>query len=338
MRVKYNPDVDYLFNGNSGYTFMRNPVGQSAKTNGKTRHARSAVQLSRMEIFTALARLWRTLSTLEKQNWVDWFEFCPQPTNRDPLISIAPFQNYEKRNFYKYLDEGENFTLMSWPDLVSYEIDQPTFLTKLESGRLLLSSTFARGTGELRCSVFIANSVFNSVNTCRSLDRYFLTIPNETGETDITDIFLEKFGVLPKLNASLVFRCVECGVNNGQFFYPSIQKTIITPGSPSIFHNLYEVVYDRCTHIYVTDYFSAVTAIQYFLHPPRGVCGNPTDAGFGFKFYEFVIGAQAFDEHTLVPATRSGFGFDFINYFSKDFVIWSLSAGKIQSIVPYKGY
>ena len=116
---------------------------------------------------------------------------------------------------------------MTWPALVQYEIDQPSFYTQLVGGRLILQSAFHRGSEDLRASLFVAYSVNQSVNTCRSLDRYFLqfrifpVLP--TSPTNLSNALAN----LPVDGESLLFRCVECGVNNGQFFYPTIIKSIV---------------------------------------------------------------------------------------------------------------
>jgi hypothetical protein len=226
-RVKYAPAVAPLFNGTTGYTFMPNPQGQSMKTNARPRHMRSDWQLEKMAMFTSIARIWRTLSQIEKDAWYAWVNYLPQQSNRVPSITIAAFQNYQKRNFYKYLTEGSDFVLMVDPQLVTYEEDLPVYTSELVNGRLILTHTFTRGNGDLVCSIFIKSYTWSSVNTPRSLDRSFINIPNITGSTDVTEQCIDYFGFVPKEKDSLLIRTVQAGIDNGQFFYPEVSKIIV---------------------------------------------------------------------------------------------------------------
>jgi hypothetical protein len=241
--LKYAENQSPLFNGNSGMTFQRNPIGQSMKTNGKTRHYRSEFQLDKMSMFSSIARLWPHLTSIEKQNWKDWIEYLPQHTNRLETEFLGAFQNYQKRNFYKFLSEKSEFSLMTFPRLITYEIDQPSFSAIIEPNKLILKSNFQRNSGELTCLIFICGFSSNAINSTRTRDRFIISIPNVNSSIEIQAEFIEHFGKLPSKDDTLLIRTIECGTDNGQFFYPELQKISVTelPGKIIFLYNQFNL-------------------------------------------------------------------------------------------------
>lgn len=240
-RIKYATGVTPLWNGRSGLTFMPNASGQTLKTNAKARHFQSATQMTYSSFLLYITRLWQHLDPAAKQAWQDFVNYLPQGSMHDPTVPISAYANFVKRNYYKYLSEGYAFVPMLYPILVAYEIDPVTITSEITESKVFITTTFERNWGDLLVSFFCVSTGIPSINNPRSLTRFVLTIPNATGTWDITNAYLAAFGILPPAGSTLLFRIVEYGHDQGQFFYPEPVKA-----NPPVFADIhFGILYHR---------------------------------------------------------------------------------------------
>ena len=334
-RVKYASGVLPLFNGNYGFTFMRNPVGESMKTNTKTRHYRSDRQMKNMNFFMYCNKVWRTLSPTIQSYWFDWVNYLPQSTLRVPTNYIHAFQNFTKRNYYKFLTEEANFTLMLQPALVTYFIDQPTISAQLISGELILTTNFARGNSDLMVSIFLVSSSFSTTNNPRTLTRYVITVPNSNASYNISNQFIKQFGKLPSISDTLVFKVIECGFDNGQFFYPTVPNAIVSNPAPTTDLWLTYRCIDLCQTITCVDRTTCISAFNRYINSPYIGCGFTNLNAQLFKVVSKSVGEQLYNSDGVTPYYGS---FSFFEYSILDFYhmnIYTFIDGIITSIEYY---
>lgn len=232
---------------------MSSAFGQSMNSKAIARKQRSPRQNSVKFFFQHLVQIWRSLSTSQKNAWIDWVAFLPQHTLHSETRFIAPFQNFVKRNWYLLFVANSAFPPLLSPVLVEYSIDNFIAVARITDNRLYLDLTFERGNGDLQVSIFVSYPSSTGTSKTRGTDRFCAHVSNINQSVDITDHFLANFGVLPQKGSDLLFRVIEMGTDNGQFFYPEVPRSGVDYGKTVRFGCLYNFETAMSEHQFFAD-------------------------------------------------------------------------------------
>lgn len=239
MLIKYSEGSIPIQFKRGGHTYQSAPEYFRAgkKTNGKS--IRTNYQLSKMQLMMLVTRAWRNISSSSKNDWQSWVDFLPQRSNKFDYKFLAAYQNFTKRNYYILLTEGMDAPLMLSPALVAYDYCALVISSSYVSGRTSLNFNFSRNDSSLIFNIFCTIAPSNSIKAPGRNELYLLSLPNNSGSIDITDLFFDRFGFYPQENDELLLSFNSCGVDNGQFFPPEIQRSRVTPIPPTKYGYLY---------------------------------------------------------------------------------------------------
>lgn len=167
-------------------SYRYGPQLMSLKRNSRSRYP---FQWDMSNIMIFLVRAWSALEQFERDAWVSWSLFNPQPVNDDPTVFLTGYQNFLKRNFYELLFYGRTAPLIRVPELINLNDSIFTPALTVTSGQLLLTYSTSRSGSDILAGFFISKPTSIGKNYISSEPRYMTFAGNET-------TFQNNFGLL----------------------------------------------------------------------------------------------------------------------------------------------
>ena len=228
--VKYGEGVTPLIKSEAGFSFKSGAFGNSITKKNRGTHAQSKWQQIMSTFLMNACRHWRTLTTEQKQNWLDWAEQFPQPQIRDHSKNLPAYQNFTKRNFYKMISEGPAFVFMTNPNLVLYPSEAVTIQVLVTSSEISLKLVFVENDNNQECIIFISPTQSKGKSWVTDATRLMYVVSNVNQTIDITEMFISKFARVPIPGENLFTSAIFCGKDNGQF---SFEQKSVNPSEPA---------------------------------------------------------------------------------------------------------
>lgn len=334
-RVKYADGQSIISASIDGFTITPNWYGQTMRKKASQRHNFSALQKERAALLLKCSRAWSGQSQGTRDNWQAWTEYLPQPTKRDNSISIAAYQNFTKRNFFKLLAYGAETPYILNPSLVTYASDSVAITSSLTTNSLSLKITFTRSANDLDCYFFLTFTPFESREIRSYFDRYMLYTRNVSGTFDITQAYLKRFGKLPLSSFFLHVFYFSAGKDNGQFFNRVMQKIPVTLAQPTKDIQLNFTQYDQCVSIICTSYATTVAAIIKQSQGNVPGCGFNTSSGSVYMYFTIGIGSQLYYWQSSNKVSETAWRFELYPFGSNHYRIFHFTVGVIDYIENY---
>lgn len=126
-RIQYAPGVTPITKEHCGCTFQS---GRAANTMSKAQandRNRNGKQNNKKIFLINATNHWRTLSPGIKAAWSNFAATYPQPTKRNPLVSLSGYQNFIKRAYYLFLNYGIGTIFDEPPLMQALTVDPVTF-------------------------------------------------------------------------------------------------------------------------------------------------------------------------------------------------------------------
>jgi uncharacterized protein (TIGR02145 family) len=242
-KIKVITDFDFTRKKYGGSIIQQGRIAPTFRNNPATRQFRTPTQLSFNSFMMLCVRHWRSLSTAQKTVWNDWAELFPQPTLRNAADFVNGYELFIKRNYYKALFEGSEFTFMLNPSLTIYPADELTPVITVGEESISLNCTFARSVEDLHCFIFVSSSVSPGLSFGNTRWRFMAAIPTTDQDIDITDNFIGQFGRLPAVDDHLFVSVLFTGSDNGQFTFHDLIPVVVEPPTPPVTLSNYGYVY-----------------------------------------------------------------------------------------------
>lgn len=231
-KIKVITDFDFTRKKYGGSIIQQGRIAPTFRNNPATRQFRTPTQLSFNSFMMLCVRHWRNMSPTQKTVWNDWSELFPQPTIRNAANFVNGYELFVKRNYYKALFEGSEFTFMLNPSESIYPTDELTPVLTIGEDQINLSCTFSRGVGDLHCFIFVSSSVSPGLSFGNTRWRFMAAIPTIDQEIDITNNFVGQFGRLPAVDDHLFVSVLFTGSDNGQFTFHDLIPVVVEPPAP----------------------------------------------------------------------------------------------------------
>lgn len=227
-----------------GQCFQQSLAGPTIKNNAHVRRWRSAPQRYARQFELRCMQQWKYLSVAEQTNWENWVAAYPQPTLLDPLVSLTAYENFIKRNYYRYLANPATFTFMTSPNIVEYSQDYLTPVITVSDVAIFLDCSFDLGDNNQDCLIFVSNPLSPGRNFGNTFWRFMACVSNVNQSIDITDMYLANFGILPEIGQTLFISVVFAGKDNGQFTFHHLIKIVVKPPAPPVWEVEYGALYN----------------------------------------------------------------------------------------------
>lgn len=242
--LKLDPAYEIRSGKHGGQCFQNSLYGPTIKNNSHIRRWRSAHQLTAKQFEINCMRHWRNMSVADQTNWENWVTAYPQPTIHDPAVMLTPYQNFIKRNYYRYLSDPAGFSFMTSPNIIEYSTDYLTPVVSVSDVAITIDCSFSLGDGNQDCIIFLSNPLSAGKSFGNTFWRFAASITNVNQSIDITEQYLANFGVLPEVGQLLFLSVVFTGADNGQFTFHELQKIIVQAPAPPVFTPTYGGIYN----------------------------------------------------------------------------------------------
>lgn len=232
----------------NGFCITESRIGTSCRCTPRLRQFRTKGQLYSELLQMSGCRHWQAMSDAERLNWINWVTYLPQPTLKDVAVSLRPYQNFIKRNFYLQEFYNDASLWMTNPNLVTYSESSLLVRCFVSSTAISLNLEFTPENENLDCTLKLSKVISAGMLFMRDLTNFMFAVKATNQEIDITERYLEVFGLLPPVGSYLFFESVICGSDNGQFWFP-FQTRVITEAFPppfvtnrqGFYYNLFEL-------------------------------------------------------------------------------------------------
>lgn len=112
------------------------------------------------------------------------------------------------------------------------------------------------------------------------------TVRSTNQTVDITDMYFSEFGQLPSVGDNLFLAVVQCGKDNGQFWFPVLAAVVVQPAEPPFAVVNYGMIYNgyaiKSTRGFAPEGWHVWKYTEEYV-PIRDYYGGNTVAGFHLK-------------------------------------------------------
>lgn len=229
-KLKYGATVEPFKGKREGFSFQTGhyyPVVNSKKKNDRNRYGD---QFNKMQFVVKATRLWRTLSSSQKQEWNDWSTFLQEPSRLRPDVVLNGYNLFVRRHVYWLLQNGIDAGVMpvGTPGIVTLPNSEVNVY--LISGKLYLDLTNFFLPYRTTLFVFLTPPV--SVGKYYAIRRrkYLLWTVGFTTTIDITDLYIAAFGQLP-YPGCVIFSVCNVSITDSAIVYKNVEFD--TVGEPA---------------------------------------------------------------------------------------------------------
>ena len=209
---------------NEGFCITESSQGTSArKSPAQFPHFSQRQKASSQKLMIGI-RGWRNLSPAGIAAWVAWVAYLPQPSERNPLRYLTAYQNFIKINAFRAIFYDDPVHKFEDPELVTYEFDEFGFELSRSDSSFVLSIIFTRSNADLSIIVYLSAPVSSGKLFPGTSNLVTVSISNESGDYDLTAVYLKHFGVLPSAGANVIAKFQAFGSDNGQFWFPTFDS------------------------------------------------------------------------------------------------------------------
>lgn len=195
-RIKYSGLVDSINGSINGTTFQRNRYGSTVKGKPIMRKPWTQAQQRQKGEMLSVAKAWRDLSELDRQDWNLFAENNPRPTRLNPDSYLSGYNYFLLYNRYRWLAD---VSMLSSPSLVLQTTFDPEMIIYYTGGQLYWETNVLPGqTGSWKAMLFLTPVIPYGREFVSFTPRYIYAASyNASAAFDITNQYLSVLGSLP---------------------------------------------------------------------------------------------------------------------------------------------
>jgi hypothetical protein len=121
-RIIFSSLVTSINGSAGGTTFQRNLYGNTLKNKPHMATPRSQYQNESKRIVSAVTQFWRTMSSVQRQTWIDYANAFPEATRLNPDSYLNGYNLFVKFNCIRYLANGsilQNVSLTQYNNAIT---------------------------------------------------------------------------------------------------------------------------------------------------------------------------------------------------------------------------
>lgn len=219
-RIKYSAIVDTINGSINGTTFQRNRYGSTVKGKPAMVRPSSLFQQQQKQLMTRVAQSWRTLTELQRQDWIAFAEANPKPSRLNPDAYLNGYNFFGAYHRYRSLYDS---TILTSPSLTLEEIGTVTIDMYTDGVDLFSRFQNADFSGSWIILMFYTGVIPFGREFINTTPRYLIGRPFNADEyTDVSTEYKNKIGSYPTVGQYVGVKYVRLCLTTGQF-------TVTTP-------------------------------------------------------------------------------------------------------------